>query len=360
MSSVTFIADLNCFSLHNIGGTDSYMRRLTEVLLENNININLVYCNSKFKRNYKYKNINIYELPNIKLVTKFIKNLDNIFICYLNLSDRIKFVFYKNFFCIKKKIFLILFFFPDNFLKKICRSIEFRITRYSGIVCVSKRINDFAKKFHCKSYFLPPIIPDSYIKKGLFKVQKNLNGRRLNKALFLGRIDKRKGILEVLEIAKFTKDFINWTISGIKIDSDRPQKILKELREIDYIKFKMNNRKNYKPKIEDEVIQYFYKNDFFLQPYKNLKSTVDLPLLILEAQACGSIVITSLPELLNDYLIYPSKAFRDFDVSEVKNYMLNFHKNGDFNKSIKLAISNIKSNYSKKIILKKFIKILND
>lgn len=31
MSSVTFIADLNCFSLFNIGGTDSYMRRLTEV-----------------------------------------------------------------------------------------------------------------------------------------------------------------------------------------------------------------------------------------------------------------------------------------------------------------------------------------
>ena len=359
MSSVTFIADLNCFSLQNIGGTDSYMRRLTEVLLENDFNINFVYCNTKFKRNYRYKNINIYELPNIKSVTKFIKNMDNIFICYLNLSDRMKFFFYKKFFCYKKKIFLILFFFPDSCLKKIFRVIEFVSIRYTAIVCVSKRINQFAQKYYGKSYFLPPIIPDSYIKKGLSKLKESSN-KKLNNALFLGRIDKRKGILEVLKIAKFTKDFINWTISGIKIDSDKPQSILKELKEIDYIKFIMNNREEYKSTIEDDVIEYFYKNDFFLQPYKNLKSTVDLPLLILEAQACGCIVITSLPELLNDYLIYPSIAFKNFDPSEVKDYILNFQKNSDVNQSIKLAISNIKSNYSNKIILKKFIKILND
>lgn len=260
--------------------------------------------------------------------------MDKIFICYLNLSDRMKFYFYKNFFCRNKKIFLILFFFPDTILKKICRVIEFGILRYTAIVCVSKRIKKFVQKYYGKSYFLPPIIPGSYIKKGLSKLQESSN-KKLNKALFLGRIDKRKGILEVLKIAKFTKDFINWTISGIKIDSDKPQSILKELKEMDYIKFIMNNREEYKPTIENDVIEYFYKNDFFLQPYKNLKSTVDLPLLILEAQACGCIVITSLPELLNDYLLYPSIAFKDFDPSKVKDYMLNFYRNPDLNKVLK-------------------------
>ena len=62
---------------------------------------------------------------------------------------------------------------------------------------------------------------------------------------------------------------------------------------------------------------------------------MDLPLLILEAQACGCIVITSLPELLNDYLLYPSIAFKDFDPSKVKDYMLNFYRNPDLNKVLK-------------------------
>ena len=204
MPSVTFIADKNCFSLTKIGGTDSYMRRLTDVLLQNSIKINLVYCNSNCVKNYKYKNITIYELPNIKSVIKLIKNLDNIFICYLSLSDRIKFILYRNIFCFRKKISLILFFYPDTFLKKISRIIEFGMINYSSIICVSKRINNFANEFHRKTCFLPPIIPDSYIKKGLSRIEKNSNNKRLNNALFLGRIDARKGILEVIKLAKLT------------------------------------------------------------------------------------------------------------------------------------------------------------
>ena len=99
---------------------------------------------------------------------------------------------------------------------------------------------------------------------------------------------------------------------------------------------------------------------FFLQPYNDLLSTVDLPLLILEAQACGCIVLTTLPKELDSYITYPSLSFMKFKVRKYHEYML---KNKSIDKNInnmQKMVNKVKQNYSELVILKKFISILRE
>lgn len=358
----TFVVDINKFSVDRIGGTDSYLRRLIYVLRRNNHSVKLIRYDKKKKiKNLKNEN-SIDTFYTFEELYNYINSLDsNVFICYLNVFDRFRFLINRLFFSSKKNVNLILFFYPNSFLKKLIRFLEIFLSDYENVICVSERILKFVKIFKKNAYLIPPIVPEYYTDIGLEKV-KNMEiykKKSLKNALFLGRIDPKKGINEVIKLVK-KSDYLKWTISGIFINSDQPQDIIKKLYDLTDVELIIEDRNKFSDEIELKVSNYMKKNDFFFQPYRNLETTLDLPLLILEAQACGCIVLTTLPNQLNSYLKKPSFAFKKFNSNHIYKYIINFKLNKKNKGDIKNMVINIKSNYSEKIVLSKFIGIFNE
>ena len=120
-------------------------------------------------------------------------------------------------------------------------------------------------------------------------------------------LDLRKGILQVLSALK--KGIIDDVkISYIKHQYDPGVLLLeKELLRIGG-NFREVNQQSYSIKVESELIDELNEIQIFLQSYESLDSTVDMPLLILEALACGCSVVTNIefeelnhPQLLIDF-----------------------------------------------------------
>ena len=128
----------------------------------------------------------------------------------------------------------------------------------------------------------------------------------------MGRIDPRKGIDKVINIFQQIQhlNLFELNIHGIHIPDDKEAvKIhnwLINQKKINYFKVE---REKFSNKIDSMVVKVLRDTDIFIQPYKNLDSTVDTPLLIIESLACNCIVLSSkLPSVKNingdsDYLI---------------------------------------------------------
>ena len=142
----SFVIDINSFSIDRIGGTDSYIRRLTDVLKRNNHSVQIIKYNKKNRKDAIEKEKSVNTFYNFDILYKYINNLEsNVFICYLNPFDRLRFAIRRFLFTSKENVNLILFFYPNSILKKLLRSIEILLADYENIICVSNRILKFSK-----------------------------------------------------------------------------------------------------------------------------------------------------------------------------------------------------------------------
>ena len=315
---ISFLALNATFDFDQIGGTDSYMRRLTSMILELGIEVEWVFYGAKNYSRDSCQGVKIIKYGLFNDALKYIESTDTNYLisCFLKPIDRFKLLKYRLPF--KKnnfKLFSLSFFYPETVLKKTLRKIELCLVQYNGVLCVSKRLYDFNAGISHNVHYLPPIIPKSYFEIGYDKASNSAVTENSNlRALFLGRLDPRKGINEVISViesVELTKN-IEWSVSGIYIpEDDGNVAALQRLKSCQSVKFHEESRSSYSLKVESRVLSYFTHNDVFLQPYRSLASTVDLPLLLLEAQAAGCIVLTTLPEILNDYLYDKSEAIAD-------------------------------------------------
>ena len=363
---ISFLALNDTFDFDQIGGTDSYMRRLTNSMLALGVTVEWVFYGAKYYRREIIKDVDIIKFVQFNDALKHIESSDTNYLitCFLKPLDRFKLLRYKLPF--KKdsfKLFSLSFFYPDTFLKKTLRKIELNLVRYDAVLCVSKRLYDFNASISNNSHYLPPIIPKSYFKVGYDKLS-NLpyEENRNLRALFLGRLDPRKGIKEVISVIE-NKDLSNnieWAVSGIYIPEDEGNvAALQRLKSCQSVKFNEESRSAYSLEVESRVLSYFANNDVFLQPYRSLASTVDLPLLILEAQAAGCTVLTTLPEILNDYLYDKSEAVANKFV-EQSVCLLNEYTSGSINYCMtNKALQALGSEYSEQAIEKRVKGIFN-
>ena len=166
------------------------------------------------------------------------------------------------------------------------------------------QIYTLLKKKYDNAILLFPPVPESYFVNRENKI--NDNKIRLT---FLGRIDPRKGIIETIKLFdQLNNDSgFDCKIYGIIIPEDkRALSIYSSLISQKKIKFIEIDRQNYSTKIDKMVQNILKSTDVFVQPYRNLRSTVDTPLLLLEAMASLCVFLTTQVENISD--IYgPSK-----------------------------------------------------
>ena len=328
---IIFFGLYGTFSFTQIGGTDSFVRRLTFSLIKNYHNLNIEYvfynANSNVVTN-PYPHLTIRNYKKMKDALGYFTEIkpDHVVTCYIKFKNRFEYARFreKSKFTIFHKI---EFFFPEFFLKRCFKSFEMSITPYNGkIFCVSPRIYDYLKeKFHNTLLLLPPVPKSYFVDKNS---KKNENKIQLT---FLGRIDPRKGILETIEL--FNKlscePSFDCKIYGILIPEDKKAMsvhyALASQKKIQYFEI---DRQNHSKKIDNMVQNILKSTDIFVQPYINLESTVDTPLLLIEAMASLCTILTTpvgnIEELYgNSQFILPANYFSDYAYKILKNISAN-------------------------------------
>ena len=293
---ITFVAAKGTYDYTQIGGTDSFVRRLTAGILENdkNIKIEWLFYNSKKEDiiNHSSRFVSKYFLSFDDLLEYISEEKPAHVVCgWIYPSDRLKFAdFRKN----NRSILFhkLEFFYPKNLLVKSIKISEYLLYPYNGnIYCVSKRLFNFVKKWCNNVVYLLPPVPEDYF---LTPEQKPVNNKI--KITFLGRTDPRKGITEVIGLFKILKDNSHFecTIYGTYIRDDKEAfNIRNWLKRQDEITYVEHERQNFTPSIEEKVRQILKETDVFVQPYRSLDSTLDTPLLLLEAMASLCAVVTT-------------------------------------------------------------------
>lgn len=361
---IAFVALKGTYDIDQIGGTDSYLRRLSKELIKNGHDVEWLFYGKRAeditsKFGLKIKNFNSFSsLWQYSLDSDFDKTI----VGYIKPLDRIS-LFLKKFFGKNPKaLYSLVFFYPDNLVKKIVRAMDVFFTGYNAVICASERLRNFNKKFSKKSFWLPPIIPELYFNIGYAKLEKSAFSEcRGVPTIFLGRLDPKKGINEIIKLIEDShlKNRVNWTVSGIYIPEDEGNiNALRILKSNDNVELHVEDRKKYSEDVDNRVANFFSKNAFFLQPYTKLATTVDLPLLILEAQAAGCIVLTTLPKILDRYLVGGSCAFEENYVANVRQYLLQTKSQLYFNTISSKNLEHLEARYSSTVIYNSFIKIV--
>ncbi len=313
--NIAFFGLKQAFDYFQIGGTESFIRRLSLKLFHNGMSVDYILYGNNENNEINSLGINLKYFKTFEDSLNFInsKEYNHIITIYLLAKDRIKFALFR-----KKKSNLINFHFiyfswPDSWVKRRLYFQEAKFCPYNGkLFCISKRQYENVKRWANNAVYLPPPVPDNYFLK--------LEEKPINEKIritFLGRVDPGKGINEVIEIFKTLKgnDKFDCSIYGIHIPEHKESfKIHNFLKNQDEIKYIEIERKKYSPEVEEMVRDVLKNTDILILPYKKLSSTIDTPLTLLEAMASLCVVITkpfgNIPDIYGkSKFIVPSENF---------------------------------------------------
>lgn len=292
----------NSFDYFQIGGTESFVRRLALKLNDNEVKVDYIMYDAEQR-----KDVVINDRLKLRYFVKFEDALDALKCCYDHVItiylfplDRLKFAHFRKKHNSKIKFHFVYTGWPDSSIKRWLLFLEAKLFPYNGkLICISKRQYQYLKQRHKNVTYLMPPVPEDFF---ITPENKPLNDKI--RVTFLGRIDSGKGIEDVIEaFGKLsTKSRYECSIHGIHLCYDsRSLEIHNQLKAQTAINYIEVDRLSYSQAVEDMVRDVMRKTDIFVQPYKRLSSTIDTPLLILEAMANLCVVVTkpfgNIPEI---------------------------------------------------------------
>ncbi len=292
----------NSFDYFQIGGTESFVRRLTSKLNDNEVKVDYIMYDAENR-----KDVVINDRLKLKYFVKFEDALENLKSCYDHVItiylfplDRLKFAHFRKKHNRNIKFHFVYTGWPDSSIKRWLMFLEAKLFPYNGkLFCISKRQYQYLKQSSKNVMYLMPPVPEEFF---IEPKNKPINEKAI--ITFMGRIDPGKGIEDVIEaFGRLSTDGrYECSIYGIHLSGNKKSfDIHNRLKAQNIIKYVEVDRLAYSQNIEDMVRDVLHKTDIFVQPYKRLSSTIDTPLLILEAMANLCVVVTkafgNIPEI---------------------------------------------------------------
>ncbi|MFZ5908147.1 MAG: glycosyltransferase family 4 protein [Nitrospirota bacterium] len=290
---LAFLGIKNSFDYFQIGGVESFVRRITKQLIHHNIEVDYIFYEANQEKAIcPYQGLNLRYFKLFENALEVLdSSYDNVVEIYLLLKHRAKYASFRKNTAAKTSFHFIYFGWPDSLIKRKLYFSEARLFPYNGkLFCISKRQYEYVSKWSKNVVYILPPVPEDYF---LEPNEKPRNDKL--KVTFLGRIDPGKGINDVIEIFRELKnnDQFECSIYGIHIPEDTNSleihKWLKNQHDIRYIEVE---RKAYSPDVEEMVRSILKNTDILILPYQKLSSTIDTPLTLLEAMASLCCVIT--------------------------------------------------------------------
>lgn len=359
---LAFLGVKNSFDFFHIGGVESFLRRLSYHLIRHGDTVDYIcYGGEEEKEISPQQGLTLKYLRSFNDALDVIeRHYDHIIPIYLQRKDRSKFASFRKKFSKNVYFHFIYFSWPDSLIKRKLYFSEARLFPYNGkLFCISKRQYEYVSKWAKNAVYLLPPVPEEYFLK---PDEKPVNEKI--KITFLGRIDLGKGINEVIEIFKALKDERRFecSIYGIHIPEHKESlKIHNWLKSQNDIKYIEVDRQRYSPAVEEFVRNVLKETDIFIQPYYKLSSTIDTPLLLLEAMASLCVVITkpfgNIPDIYGKsrFLISPDKF-----IQHTIKLLHDVSINDLMEERKRIYEQNSSLNFKAEAIAKRFIDALNN
>lgn len=314
---IAFFGLKQAFNYYQIGGTESFVRRLAiKMVQQQSCRVDYILYGTN-----ETKEIEIF--PNLRLryferfedaISAISGNYDHIMTTYLLPKHRFKYASSRGKNKKSSLFHLVYFGWPDSLVKRKLYFGEARLCPYNGkLFCISQRQYEYVKGWAENVVYILPPVPEDYF---LRPEDKPKNDKI--KLTFLGRIDLGKGIEEVIHLFKALRGNSRFecAIHGIHLPEDkRSLEIHNRLKQQTNIKYIDVDRQNYSPGGEEMVKNVLKETDIFIQPYQRLSSTIDTPVLLLEAMASLCAVITkpfgNIPDIYgkSNFLIPEKNSF---------------------------------------------------
>lgn len=223
---------------------------------------------------------------------------------------------------------------PVQLNKKISFYLFKIICKIVSVICVLNTGSmEIVKNLKEEVYYIPNFIKKDYVK------NKKIN-KEIKKCCFVGRIEKKKGIVEYVEAAKQCKEKEFYLVGPLKDKS------------LDFSK--ISNIKFLGPKSNKEVIEILKIMDVYILP----SYTEGFPLGVLEAMSCGLPVIATDVGAISDMIgseggvLIKTKSSKEIvDALERISSQDIREKMSIFN------INKVKNEYLIDMVMKKFINI---
>lgn len=282
-----FFARYGSFSHHNIGGTDSIVRRLSYDLAARDHRTEFVTFRAPLQMESKGQGgVPVCDFIQLDDALDYIKDkFDNVITIYLPPKERIKYAAFRRKECNRIRFHREYEAWPESFFRRELSFAEAHIAPYNGLViCVSPRLQRYWAKRSKNTTLLWPSVPDDFF----IKPEEKSCSDKLRVA-FMGRLEPGKGTSIAYDFFRYLakcQPNIETAIYGYPW-SRNPETIRfhETLTNQKIIPYESTQYEGYSPEVDKAICQRLREVDVLFLPYTRLSSTIDTPLVLLEGMA---------------------------------------------------------------------------
>jgi len=305
------------FDFKQIGGTDSFFRRLALQLIEWGHRVQFIHygaCPDAEER--PCDGLTIYYRSSFADALKCIAARDGpVLVNMIYRWDRVRFARFRRG-NPERHFYFVASWYSESWIRRHLYFLEAALWPYSGgVLCMSPRLAKEARGLRNKAYVLFPPVPENY-----YTPPEDKPSRRELTVTFMGRTVRGKGAdlaSAVFNRLQGERDIVTRVYGYVWGDGREDLSIHEDLccqRDIDY---RWERYKGWSPRVDERVAEVLRKTDILLLPYRRLSSTIDTPLVLLEGMAaCCSVITTPLGDIPRIYGASPFLLSRGRFVSE--------------------------------------------
>ncbi len=306
---IAFFGLKNSFDFYHIGGMDSLARRLAIGLAELGDQVEFVHYGAGQEKTEQHRGgITIHHFKKFNDALKHLvaSECDHVVSIYLRPRDRLTYARFRRTHGRSIRFHCIYSCWHELRFRRELFFAEARLFPFNGtLFCVSPRIHRYVSQWASHAALLLPPVPESYFCR---PEEKNSNNKL--RLTYAGRVDPGKGTeraVDVFERLGARKD-VEARLCGFAWSHRKETVELHErLLANPNIRYEPVEYKSWSPEVDENFCRLLKEADILLLPYEKLSSTIDTPLLLLEAMASLCAVIT--PHLGDLHATYGPSEF---------------------------------------------------
>lgn len=303
---IAFFGSYGCFGHTGIGGTESIVRRLAYGIAQRGHQVGFVRVHAPESRlSSGPLRITTHDTRHLPEAFEALEGYDHVLYIYLRFPERLRFAAFRRKHENGTRFHVLLQSWAATPVRRILSAMDRVLIPYTGTVyAISPRLLDHSKRLGENAALMLPPVPTSY-----FLSPKAKPLRDELTVAYMGRLDWEKGadiaINLIRRLVRIHPSF-RGVVYAYSWQGDRRGELLHEMllgqTSVNYVATDTQISPLDADRISRRVLR---QADFLILPYRNLRSTIDMPLVFLEGMAhLCSIIAPALGDLS---AIYPDR-----------------------------------------------------
>lgn len=291
---IAFFGLVNSFDFDHIGGLDSLTRLLAQQLVKFGDEVHFVHYGAQQRAHHSLDDrLHLQYFLSIGEAFEYLDghNFEHVVSIYVLPSDRLQFAGFRKAKGASIQFHHIYSIWAESRIKRELLFVEARLFPYNGyLFCLSPRFFRYVSQWSRRAAMLWPPVAEAY-----FCAPDEKENHGTLRIAYAGRVDPGKGTGQAIEVFRRLANYpdIEMRLSGYAW-SHMPEtvRLHESLIKDPRITYEPVEFEKWSPDVDARLMSFLRKTDILLLPYRNLSSTIDTPLLLLEGMANLCAIIT--------------------------------------------------------------------